>query len=305
MITLFKFLWVEINFSSFMAFLWGVLFGAILIVAIYVINVLASLRKSRYIMENRIKTIDKNEIDILIKDAQNDFLVKRKEKDPEKNYLVKIIMGLVTDIAKLYHPKSKKPLAELTFDELILLSHYITDTIDGVLSRPAIKIFKRMKLSTVLNLMDMRKAKVVKAAEKMKVGKVAKYASMAFNCINPFYWFKKAVFDTSFALITKKITLVAIAVVGEQTNRVFSKEALYEESGEIDELLKEIDNDIEEIKKEDGEKPEEDLTPKSKEIKKVVAEEQKELSKQKEQPSEKKSFFERFKKNKKEKEKVK
>ena len=64
MITLFKFLWVEINFSSFMAFLWGVIFGAILIVAIYVINVLASLRKSRYIMENRIKTIDKNEIDI-------------------------------------------------------------------------------------------------------------------------------------------------------------------------------------------------------------------------------------------------
>ena len=252
MITLFKFLWVEINFSSFMAFLWGVIFGAILIVAIYVINVLASLRKSRYIMENRIKTIDKNEIDILIKDAQNDFLVKRKEKEPEKNYLMKIIMGLVTDIAKLYHPKSKKPLAELTFDELILLSHYITDTIDGVLSRPAIKIFKRMKLSTVLNLMDIRKAKVVKAAEKMKVGKVAKYASMAFNCINPFYWFKKAVFDTSFALITKKITLVAIAVVGEQTNRVFSKEALYEETGELDEMLKEIDNDIEEITKDDG-----------------------------------------------------
>ena len=303
MITLFKFLWVEINFSSFMAFLWGVIFGAILIVAIYVINVLASLRKSRYIMENRIKTIDKNEIDILIKDAQNDFLVKRKEKEPEKNYLMKIIMGLVTDIAKLYHPKSKKPLAELTFDELILLSHYITDTIDGVLSRPAIKIFKRMKLSTVLNLMDIRKAKVVKAAEKMRVGKVAKYASMAFNCINPFYWFKKAVFDTSFALITKKITLVAIAVVGEQTNRVFSKEALYEETGELDEMLKEIDNDIEEIKKDDGEKNEEDIAPVSKETKKVNTE--KEVIEQvQEQPVAKKSFFNRFKKNKKDKEKV-
>ena len=291
--TLFKFLWVEITGSTFLAFLWGVIFGAILLVAVYLINVLGSLRKSRYIMENRIKSIDKEQIDILIQDAQNDFLVKRKEKDAEKNYLMKIIIGLVTDIAKLYHPKSKKPMAELTFDELILLSHYITDTIDSVLSRPAIKVFKRMKLSTVLNLMDMRKTKVVKAAS--KVSKVTKYVSMAFNCINPFYWFKKAVFDTSFALITKKITLVAIAVVGEQTNRVFSKEALYEEDGQIDQLLKEIDNEIEEIKNQDENESNDS---------KVAIEEKVVEVNQEETATKKSSVFSRLKKKKEEKENV-
>ena len=121
--------------------------------------------------------------------------------------------------------------------------------------------------------------------------------------IHSFYWFKKAVFDTSFALITKKITLVAIAVVGEQTNRVFSKEALYEETGELDEMLKEIDNDIEEIKNDKEEKNDEDIAPVSKETKKVNTE--KEVIEQvQEQPVAKKSFFNRFKKNKKDKEKV-
>ena len=85
MLVYFKFLWTEITLSTFMAFLWGVLFGALLIVFVYVMNVLGSLRKSRYIMKNRIKTIDKEEIDVLIENAQNDFLVKRKEKDAEKN----------------------------------------------------------------------------------------------------------------------------------------------------------------------------------------------------------------------------
>ena len=68
-------------------------------------------------------------------------------------------------------------------------------------------------------------------------------------------------------------------------------------------MLKEIDNDIEEIKKDDGEKSEEDIAPVSKETKKVNTEKEV-LEQVQEQPVAKKSFFDRFKKNKKDKEKV-
>ncbi len=260
---LFRFLWVDWNWGVFLAFIWGVLFGIILIFGVYVINVLLSLRKSRYIMTKRVKQIDKTEVEALIDNAKNDYLVKRKEKDSEQGYLKSIIFGLVQDIAKLYYPKSKKPLAELTFDELVVLAHYITDTIDDILSRPALKIFKRMKLVTVLNILDIRKNKAVKKAqeinEKYKVTKVASTATMIYHAINPFYWFKKAVFDTSFALITKKITLVVIEVVGEQTNKVFSKEALVLEDRELNEMLESLDNDIDELQKENDETKEDDI----------------------------------------------
>lgn len=259
---LFRFLWVDWTWGVFLAFLWGILAGALIICGVYIINALASLRKSRYIMNKRVKSIDKSEVEALIENAQQDYLVKRKEKDPEQGYLKNIIMGLVQDVAKLYYPKSKKPVAELTFDELLVLSHYITDTIDSILSRPALKVFKRMKLSTVLNILDIRKNKAVKKAqevnEKYKISKVTSVVTTIYHSINPFYWFKKAVFDTSFALITKKITLIVIEVVGEQTNKVFSKEALVLEDNALNEMLESLDSDIKDIE-EGKEKTEEEI----------------------------------------------
>ena len=232
MMTLFyeKFLGVDwSNFSSsVMALLWGVLLGAIFTVFFYALATLASLRKSRYVMDKRVKQVDTAEVQAIIKDAQDQYLLQKSAKDPEEKYMTKIVMHEVESIAALYYPKSKRPMAELTIDELILLARYITETMDKILSRRALKMFKRMKLSTILNLADIKNNKAVKTAEKYKVGKVAKYATMAINAINPFYWFKKAVIDTSFSLITKKLYLIVLAIIGEQTNKVFSREALVE-----------------------------------------------------------------------------
>ena len=64
-----------------------------------------------------------------------------------------------------------------------------------------------------------------------------------------------------------------------------------------------ITDDMEEIKNDKEEKNDEDIAPVSKETKKVNTEKEV-LEQVQEQPVEKKSFFDRFKKNKKDKEKV-
>ena len=283
MMTLFyeKFLGVDwSNFSSsVMALLWGVLLGAIFTVFFYALATLASLRKSRYVMDKRVKQVDTAEVQAIIKDAQDQYLLQKSAKDPEEKYMTKIVMHEVESIAALYYPKSKRPMAELTIDELILLARYITETMDKILSRRALKMFKRMKLSTILNLADIKNNKAVKTAEKYKVGKVAKYATMAINAINPFYWFKKAVIDTSFSLITKKLYLIVLAIIGEQTNKVFSREALVEMEDQFDAVLKEIESQMNSYT-EDGEIPEVPDVPKKEEEFELTKEENKMIQKE-------------------------
>ena len=135
-------------------------------------------------------------------------------------------------------------MAELTVDEIILLLRYVTHTVDKVLGRKGLKVLKTMKLSTILSIAKIKDNKAVKKAEeindKYNVTKVAKYVWMAIKFANPFYWFKKAVVDTSISLVTRKLSLVIIAIIGEQTNKVFSREALIETENQYDELLREI-----------------------------------------------------------------
>ncbi|MCF0117382.1 MAG: hypothetical protein HUJ61_04965 [Bacilli bacterium] len=236
--------------SSVVALLWGVLLGAVLVVFLYLVLSLATIRKSRYIMDKRIKRVDSAQVEQIIQDAKDQFLLQKRAENPEDKFIVKIVVHEVESIAALYYPKSKQPMAELTVDEIILLLRYVTNTVDKVLGRKGLKVLKTMKLSTILSIAKIKDNKAVKKAEeindKYNVTKVAKYGWMAIKFANPFYWFKKAVVDTSISLVTRKLSLVIIAIIGEQTNKVFSREALIETENQYDELLREIEAKMDE-----------------------------------------------------------
>lgn len=245
---LFRIFNIDFKFEPavFIAFITGIVFGALLIVLFYIYAALRSLRKSRYVVVKGIKQIPQKDIEEMIKTAQSEYLADRKKEKPVG--LDKIIKKLVLDIATLYHPKSKTPLLELTLDETILLSQYIINRLDELLSKRAIKMFKKMRVSTAVSIAKINQNKAVKTAKKYKIPAVIQNIGMVLNLVNPFYWFKKGVIDTSLNLILKKISLIVIAVCGQETYRIFSKQVLVDDETMISSMIAEIDCDFADIK---------------------------------------------------------
>lgn len=136
-------------------------------------------------------------------------------------------LELVEEISRYFFPNSKYPMYELSVNELLELNHYITDRIDKILEVPILKNAKKTRIITIVNMYEKKRAleesKIAKAAKKYKFGKVFKYGSMALNAVNPVYWFRKLVLSTSMDVITRKLCVAIIGVVGEETSKVYSK----------------------------------------------------------------------------------
>lgn len=226
-----------INLPNISAFFFGILTGMILLTATFVFLFIRSKVIDVEQVVRPTNHVDKEVLIELIKTKQKEFKQKRKLKeDGVARLTFNISFDLVNEIAKYFFPDSKYPTLELNVNELLNLNHYITNRIDELLDKPVIKNTKKMQIVKVMEMLDKKKAveetKVFKAAKKMKLGKVAKYGGMALNAINPVYWFRKAVINTSVSGMTKKICLVIIGIVGEETIKVYSK-ALFEEPVDI------------------------------------------------------------------------
>ncbi len=106
-----------------------------------------------------------------------------------------------------------------------------------MLNKPLLKNTKNVRVTKFVQMYDKKKSiernKVIKSLKKYKVDKAAKYASMTVNVMNPVYWFRKAVIKTSVDAMTKKISVVIIGIVGEETVKVYSKK-LFDKELEID-----------------------------------------------------------------------
>ena len=86
---------------------------------------------------------------------------------------------------------------------------------------------------------QIQQSRVVKAAQKYKVGKIVKYGGAALNVVNPVYWFRKLVINTSVDVMTKKICIVIIGIVGEETTKIYSKK-LFDKPLELDMIEEEV-----------------------------------------------------------------
>ena len=137
-------------------------------------------------------------------------------------------------------------MLELSVNEILNLVHYITDRIDELLDRPVIKNTKNMQVIKFMQMYDKKKAveesKIVKAAQKAQVGKIMKYGGKIAGAINPVTWFRKAVINTSVNAMTRKICVVVIGIVGEETVKVYSKALFDEETN-----LNVVDDDVKKL----------------------------------------------------------
>ena len=243
----------SIDFSSVLTFLLGLLSGAILMVLIYLLMVVLTLKKRTYIVETAVENISEEEVKQMIKRTQDKFLLERNDDNEEvkAKALQNGVYFLIQDIASRFYPKSNRPLAELTIDELILLDKYIVKRIEEIVDRPGIRMIKRMRLNTVIKIAQTKKKvdgnAIVKATKKYKFDKMWNFARAALNVINPVYWIKKLVINPSMGLIMKKISLLIISIAGEETFRIYSKQAFSEQDEEFAKLVDEIANSGKEL----------------------------------------------------------
>lgn len=237
---------------NFTNFFFGMFTGIVLFSVIYVFLLI----RSKNIDVDEIKrptiNVDEEILVDMIKAKQKEF--KRTRKAGEEGIAkatFDVSYALVEEIANYFFPDSKYPMLELSVNEILGLVHYITNRVDELLDKPIIKNTKNIQVIQLMKMYDKKKEveemKIYKAAQKVHLPKVVKYGGNIVGALNPVRWFRKAVINTSVNAMTKKICLVVIGIVGEETVKVYSK-ALFKEETD----LKLVEGDLKNLLKGDG-----------------------------------------------------
>ncbi len=239
---------IHFDFFVFLAFFVGFFFGISFIVLLYLFFALISIKKRRKTLKDFESSVSEECIKDKIYIAQKNFLKQRKETSTF-DALKQILPALIHQIAELFYPESKHPLAELSLEELILLDRYIADMIDTILSRKGLRLLRNLKVSLILNILDantkIQNSTPVKISKGIHLNRIIKIGNLVLNAINPFYWFKRLVVSPSLNLIIKRLFLQIITITGEETYRIYSKRIFHEDEEQEVKLL------LEEIEKED------------------------------------------------------
>jgi hypothetical protein len=230
----------------------GILLGCALLAIIYSILVVTSLKSKKYIVPAKNIEVTDEEILEIITTARKQFNDKSlKGANNTIIYCKDICFCLVADIARKFFPKSKRPFAELSVDEFLELFVYVSKRVNEIIDRPGLRLIKKIKLSTILSLGDAKKviedSQLMKMTKKYNLKKFFSTVMGALNVINPVYWIRRTVINTSLDFAVKKLCDVVIGIVGEETYKIYSKR-VFEEPKEIDtnidDIIKSLDEDL-------------------------------------------------------------
>jgi hypothetical protein len=239
-----------LDYGNIVNFLLGMVTGVVLFLAALTVF---GIRGKNLSLETKKPEGELKEDDLRLLVQQRQLKLKRSIKhkqDGAFKLTLEMSLELIEEISRYFFPNSKYPMYELSVNELLELNHYITNRIDEILEVPILKNAKKTRVITIINMYEKKRAieesKLAKAAKKYKFGKVLKYGSMALNAVNPVYWFRKLVLSTSIDAMTRKLCTTIIAVVGEETAKVYSKKLFDKEMD-----LGLIDDDVEKLFLED------------------------------------------------------
>ncbi len=234
-----------INFANFFSFLIGLGVGFAIFALVYLLLILLSLNKKKYVIKSQINDVSDEEIKKIILDAQNAFKDKKlKGEDAMIGYCYNLSKELVIHIASRFFPNSKHPVFELSIDELILLANYISLRVDEILSKRGLRIFRKLKISTIVGWTDVKKTidenPIIKA---IKISETLTAAKKVINVINPLWWAKRFISTASMNLLLKKLCLVIMGIIGEETYKIYSK-SVFDKDVTIDSGVAEIVEEI-------------------------------------------------------------
>lgn len=242
---------LAISFGDITNFLLGVITGFILLgLFITFLMTSNSRRKQRKRLTALPIMIEKKEILKMIETKQDQLIETVKLTDNAYfRVALELSYELAEEIAKYYYPEAKYPMYEISIDELLELNYYITKRIEKLVNGKILKYFKKYKISTIIDILNKKKAidnsKLMKLNRKLKISKILTVGKTVLNYANPIYWFRKLAIKPSTVLVTKEICKFIIAIVGEETNNVYSKSLFKHSEQEVFEAEQVFDEMLE------------------------------------------------------------
>ncbi len=252
---LFKKLGESFSLGTLGVLLVGIILGFSICATIYGVLMLISVKTEESKRKDKKLNIEPNieNINNKIEEIKEKFIIETEGLTIKERFQVlgSSIMETINIVATEYYPESKYPLYELSIEELIQLLHYISTRIEGIFNKTLLKPFKKMTISQIMRFIETKKQisenKVVKAVTDKKVSKVRQIITGILNYANPVYWFKKLVLGTTINIALRKVSLVIIDIVSEETNKTYSK-AIFDEERNL--YQKDIEKEIENLQKE-------------------------------------------------------
>lgn len=245
--SIFKF---EINLFSLVSFATGVVAGIILLVLYYLFACLKEINKNSIKLNENIKKVSQEEIKEMIEEYQESFEAeKSRRKAIPFDYFKQSIWDMMNEIASQFYPKSKKPLTELTINEMIELDKYIVSKIEALLGHKGIQLIKGLRLSTIMAAVNstnkVRKTKPVKFIERHGLIKAYNTIATVVTSLNPVTWVKRLVINPAVNVLIDKICLVCYSIIGGETYNVYSKQAFKIDDQNIADIISSIDKNQE------------------------------------------------------------
>ena len=234
---------IRFDWSMIIGFFCGVVVGIIILFLIYLLYVLVNIKKQNKLVKLKDNISEEDAIK-RINMTKLAFKEKKTKGIKSINYTYELCSKLLVDTALDFYPDSKHPIFELSLNEILELSEYIKMRMDSIFNYKGLKFLKNLKVATILNLTDTKRVieenEIIKATKRYKLKSAYQAAKKVINLINPLWWAKKLVIDGTFNILINKLCLVLIAIVGEETYKIYSKKVFLE--------MHEIDASSEEIK---------------------------------------------------------
>ncbi|MDE5546451.1 MAG: hypothetical protein K2I88_03210, partial [Anaeroplasmataceae bacterium] len=110
---------------------------------------------------------------------------------------------LAYGIAVRFYPESNHPFLELSINEITLLTGYITSRVDEILNHRGIRMLRKLKISTIVNISSRTKdIEESKAFQTTKtISQNLSKAKYVLDIINPIKWGRKLIVDRVINLI--------------------------------------------------------------------------------------------------------
>lgn len=223
---------ITIDFATIISFLVGVLMGFIILLLVYALAVISSMKTKDFISKTDADDLTTLEVKDMVLQTQKAFKDKTLRGELSRiSYCTNLSKDLAYGIAVRFYPDGKHPFLELSINELTLLTGYITSRVDEILNHRGIRKLRKLKISTIVNLStktkDIEESKAFQATK--TISQNLNKAKYVLDLINPLKWGRKLIVDRIINLIVNQICLVIISIVGEETYKIYSKKVFHKD----------------------------------------------------------------------------
>ena len=206
--------------------------GFIILLLVYALAVISSIRTKNFIAKTEADDLTTQEVKDMVAQTQRSYKDRTLRKDLSRvSYCYSLSRDLAYGIAVRFYPDSNHPFLELSINELTLLTGYITSRVDEILNHRGIRMLRKLKISTIVNLSS--KTKDIEESKAFQTTKTISQnlskAKYVLDIINPLKWGRKLIVDRVINLIVDQICLVIISIVGEETYKIYSKKVFHKE----------------------------------------------------------------------------